>query len=116
MPVRPASAPANPVKGRVILLTDGACTSACLDAMDLFLAMPGTVQAGTKTSADTIFMDISHVDLPSGIFTILYGHKAWVKRPRGSNVPYVPAPRWTYRGDLQDDAGWKSWLLARLGG
>lgn len=111
---RPAKTPVNPMKGRVILLTDGVCSSACLDAMDLFLAMPDTVQAGTKTGADTIFMDISQVDLPSGVFSVLYGHKAWVKRPRGWNVPYVPAPRWTYRGDIHDDAAWKSWLEKRL--
>ena len=111
---RPAKVPANPVKGKVILLTDGVCTSACLDAMDLFLAMPGTVQAGARTGADTIFMDISRIDLPSGLFSISYGHKAWIKRPRGSNQPYVPAPQWTYRGDIASDAAWQAWLRGRL--
>ena len=56
----------NPVKGRVVLLTDYWCNSACLDLMDLFLRLPGTVQAGTETNADTIFMEETNVDLPSG--------------------------------------------------
>ena len=107
-------APTNPMAAKIILLTDGHCNSACLDAMDLFLSLPGTVHAGTTTAADTIFMDISRVDLPSGLFALGYGHKAWTERPRGSNVPYRPAAQWTYAGDVRDDAAWKAWLDSRL--
>lgn len=108
--------PSNPVAGKIILLTDGHCNSACLDAMDLFTALPGTIHAGTMTAADTIFMDISRVDLPSGLFSLGYGHKAWTERPRGSNVPYRPAAAWTYTGDLRDNAAWKAWLETKLAG
>jgi hypothetical protein len=114
-PVRPAKTPGNPLRARVVLLTDHACVSACLDLMDEFLPMPNVVQAGTTTWADTIFMELTTVDaLPSGMSGLAFGHKAWVKRPRGSNVPYTPTPRLTWRGDPADDAGLKTWLETRL--
>ena len=111
---RTTPAPANPFRHSVVLLTDGMCFSACLDAMDLFTALPGTVHAGTRTSADTIFMDLSSAPLPSGLFAISYGHKAWIDRPRGSNVAFTPAATWTYHGDIGDDAAWRRWLTAKL--
>lgn len=113
-PVRPPSPP-SPMKGRVILLTDQACTSACLDLMDIFTSLPGTVQAGTVTSADTIFMELTRIDaLPSGFSSLGFGHKAWVARPRSSNQPYRPATAWTWTGDPMDEAGLRAWLAGRL--
>jgi hypothetical protein len=108
-------APPSPMRGRVILLTDQACNSACLDLMDLFTRLPGTVQAGAVTSADTIFMELTRVDpLPSGFSSFGFGHKAWVARPRGSNQPYRPAADWTWRGDPMEEAGLRTWLAERL--
>lgn len=113
---RPPSGP-NPVHGRVVLLTDYACNSACLDLMDEFMAMPNVVQAGTVTSADTIFMELTIVpELPSGLGGFAFGHKAWIKRPRGSNVPYTPAPHLTWTGAPKDDAGLRLWLEKALAG
>jgi hypothetical protein len=101
----------NPVHGRVVILTDYACASACLDFMDQAMAMPGVVQAGTSTSADTIFMEVTKVpELPSGLSWFRFPHKAWITRPRGSNVPYVPSERFTWKGDLDDEAGLRQWL------
>ncbi|HEX5182002.1 MAG TPA: S41 family peptidase [Allosphingosinicella sp.] len=113
---KPASGP-NPMHGRVVLLTDTACNSACLDLMDEFTAMPDTVQAGTVTSADTIFMELTQVPLlPSGLAGFGFGHKAWIERPRGSNIPYTPAPRLTWTGKPGDEAGLRRWLAtAALG-
>jgi hypothetical protein len=107
---------ANPVRARVVLLTDYACNSACLDLMDEFTAMPNIVQAGTVTSADTIFMELTSVpELPSGLGRFAFGHKAWVRRPRGSNIPYTPAPRLTWAGSTGDEAGIRAWLEKALG-
>jgi hypothetical protein len=112
---RPAAAPPNPMKGRVVLLTDFACNSACLDLLDEFTALPRVVQAGTVTSADTIFMDlVSTPSLPSGLSALAYGRKAWIARPRGSNVPYAPSPKLTWKGSPSDDAGIRAWLAAAL--
>lgn len=104
----------NPMRGRVVFLTDPICTSACLDMADLFLAMPNVIHAGTETNADTIFMDITRVPLPSGRFSIGFGHKAWIARPRASNQTYRPKAEWTYHGDLSNDVGWRDWLNKRL--
>lgn len=110
-PVR-GTPPANPMKAQVFLVTDHACFSACLDLMDLFLALPNDYHAGTETGADTIFMEAETHQLPSGQEYLNYGHKAWTKRPRGSNVPYTPAPALTYSGDLADEAAFERWLAA----
>lgn len=111
---RPVAGP-NPMRSRVVLLTDYACNSACLDLMDEFTAMPNVVQAGTVTDADTIFMELTRVpQLPSGKGAFAFGHKAWIKRPRKSNVPYRPAPRLTWTGELSDEAGIKAWLATAL--
>jgi hypothetical protein len=104
--------PANPMKAQVFLVTDHACFSACLDLMDLFLAIPNVYHAGTQTGADTIFMELERHKLPSAMAYLAYGHHALIKRPRGSNVPYTPAPALTYRGDLADEAAFERWLAA----
>ncbi|MDZ5648275.1 hypothetical protein [Nitrospirillum sp. BR 11828] len=111
-PLRP---PPNPLRGQVIVLTDGACVSACLDLVDLFLALPNVRQAGTETDADTIFMELTQAPLPSGHAGISFGHKAWVERPRGSNVSYHPTPALTWTGDPADDAGERAWLAKAVG-
>lgn len=107
---RPQAPGENPMRGRVIVLTDYSCVSACLDFMDLVLAMPNVEQAGLETNADTIFMEADRLTLPSGMFLLDVSHKAWPERPRGSNVPYVPRPALRYRGDPTDDAAMKEWL------
>jgi hypothetical protein len=99
----------------VVVLTDRACVSACLDLMDELMAMPGAVQAGASTSADTIFMELTNVpELPSGLARLNFPHKAWIKRPRGSNVPYVPAARFTWTGEPGDETGMRRWLARVL--
>ena len=114
-PARKNAAGTNFVQGRVILLTDEACVSACLDLMDEFTAMPGVVQAGRATSADTIFMEFTPVPvLPSGLSSFGFGQKAWIERPRGSNQPYTPSPELLWSGPAWDDEGLKSWLKGAI--
>ncbi len=111
---RPAPG-ANPMRAHVILLTDFACNSACLDLMDEATTLPNVARAGTTTSADTIFMELTQVPaLPSGVASFAFGHKAWIRRPRGSNVPYTPPTPWTWRGDPSDDVGERRWLAATM--
>lgn len=114
-PTHPAHRPINPMRGQMILLTDGTCTSACLDLMDLFQAMPNVRQAGAETGADTIFMEMTRTPLPSGYAGLHFGHKAWVDRPRGSNISYKPAPALTWTGSPADDAGERKWLAGAVG-
>jgi hypothetical protein len=107
----------NPMRARVVALTDSACTSACLDLMDTLTAMPNVVQAGTPTSADTIFMEMAVVPaLPSGLTAFGYGQKALPYRPRASNAAYIPSIAFTWRGAKNDEAGLRAWLERALAG
>jgi len=99
------SAPVHPI----YVLTDGACGSACLDAVDLWKAL-GAVQVGQETSADTLYMDIRRDPLPSGLGQAVVPMKVYRGRPRGSNVPQVPTHR--YSGDLSDTVAVERWIAA----
>jgi hypothetical protein len=110
-PARPHTRDPDPVHGRIVILTDDSCVSACLDFLDEVLPLPRVIQAGGPTSADTIFMEVTSVPkLPSGIAQFAFPHKAWIRRPRGSNVPYAPSHDFTWSGDPEDEAGLRQWL------
>jgi hypothetical protein len=98
--------------GRIAILTDTACFSACLDFMDALLLVPGTTHLGRTTGADTRYMDVGTyrvaaqtlVDVP---------RKVWLGRPRGNNEPYVPSR--AFAGDIDDDAAVRAWVLETMG-
>lgn len=104
----PASRPQhNPVAGKVYVLTDFGCSSACLDAVDTLTSL-GAVQVGQETSADTLYNEIRYVPLPSGRATAYVPMKVYRGRNRGNNQPAVPAFVWT--GDLMDTLGIERWI------
>jgi len=107
-PVTPA--PENPLKGKVIVLTDSWCTSACLDMMDLFSKLPNVTQAGGATSVNSIFIGREDILLPSGQGRVSFGGKAWLDRPRNSTTAYTPAAAMTYTGAPGDEAAYKAWV------
>lgn len=102
----PAAA-ANPMTGRVYVLTDPGCASACLDAVDLWKAM-GAVQIGRETSADTLYMELREAELPSGLARAWIPMKVYRGRARGNNEPQVPAH--VFGGDLKDEAAIQAWV------
>jgi hypothetical protein len=104
-----APTPPNPVTGRVYFLTDNACGSACLDFADLMHQLPGVVQVGLPTSADTVYMDIASAPLPSGLATLGWGMKVYRDRARGNNVWYDPKYRWP-GGPMNDDEAVVRWI------
>ncbi|WP_415288557.1 S41 family peptidase [Brevundimonas sp. S1H14] len=93
--------------GRVYVLTDSSCGSACLDAVDLWKTA-GAVQVGRETSADTVYMEIRNPTLPSGLAQIAVPMKVYRGRARGNNEPQ--RPQYVIEGDMSDDAG----LLASI--
>jgi hypothetical protein len=107
-PGKPAGAPPNPVAGRVFLLTDGSCGSACLDFADLVIALPGTTHVGRSTGADTVYMEAAYVPLPSGVAELGFATKVYRNRPRGNNESYVPRHR--FAGDMTDTAALERWI------
>ena len=93
--------------GRVYVLTDSSCGSACLDAVDLWKTL-GAVQIGRETSADTVYMEIREPILPSGLAQIAVPMKVYRGRARGNNEPQ--RPQYVIEGDMSDDAA----LLAAI--
>ena len=108
-PVVPAAAAASspPLATPVYVLTDGACASACLDALDLWLAL-GAIHVGRTTSADTLYMDTRQFRLPSGLGSVSVPMKVYRGRPRGDNIPVVPVHRFT--GDVADTPALERWI------
>jgi oligopeptide transport system substrate-binding protein len=92
----------------VYVLTDAACGSACLDAVDLWKAL-GAIQVGQETAADTFYMDIRRVSLPSGMSSLWFPMKVFRDRPRGWNVPQTPA--FSFEGDMTDTDAIDRWLM-----
>lgn len=95
------------MSGRVYVLTDSSCGSACLDAVDLWKTA-GAVQVGRETSADTVYMDIRNPVLPSGLAQIAVPMKVYRGRARGNNEPQRPDR--LFEGDMADDAALRAWI------
>ena len=93
--------------GRVYVLTDSSCGSACLDAVDLWKTA-GALQVGRETSADTVYMELREAALPSGLARIAVPMKVYRGRARGNNEPQ--RPQYVIEGDMTDDAA----LLASI--
>lgn len=74
----------------VYVITDGGCTSACLDAVDIFTRFEGVKLVGAPTSADTEYLEIRREMLPSGRGSVILPTKIWVNRPRQSGQVYHP--------------------------
>ncbi len=84
---------------RVILVTDRACFSSCLQAVRLFREL-GAMHVGQETRANTRYSNAITTDLPSGLsnFTSLQAYWTYVPMKLG---PYTPAL--ALKVDLADD-------------
>jgi hypothetical protein len=111
IPPKDASAaePVHHIAGPVYVLTDFACMSACLDAVDLWTRL-GAIPVGRETSADTLYMEVREIDLPAGIGGFSMPMKVYSGRARGSNEPVVPRHR--FNGDIADTAALERWIAA----
>ncbi|MDI3358267.1 S41 family peptidase [Pseudomonas sp. UYIF39] len=98
-------------KGKLALVTDSFCASACLDFADVVLAVPGVVHFGLSTSADTLYIDIGSQTLPSGAQFWL-PLKVWRGRTRENNQSYNP--QFVFDGDINDTAAVQKWVLDNL--
>lgn len=105
-----------PFNGKLVLVTDAWCASACLDFADAVRSIPGAVHAGHATSGDTPYIDVLEKPLPSGM-QMWVPMKVWRNRPRGSNEPLVPAH--SFDGDIEDTPALQKWVeqdvLPRVG-
>lgn len=97
-----------PFKGRIGLVTDSHCASACLDFADAVLRIPGALHFGEPTSADTNYLDVTQLRLPSGLIMWL-PLKVYRGRIRRSNEALVP--HFVYSGDMGDTDRLQRWVL-----
>jgi hypothetical protein len=100
--------PPDPVRGRVFLLTDSGCGSACLSFTDLMLHLPNVAQIGRPTGADAVYIEVNELPLPSGLTNLVYGMKVMRHPVRGNNQWYEPKYGWP--GGEMTDAAIASWV------
>lgn len=98
--------PATTFAVPVYVITPGRCASACLDAVDAFTRFPNTTLIGAPTSADSIYMEVRGMDLPSKLGRMVIPLKMWRGRPRPGGDVYQPrirvdAPSWTQASLLE---------------
>ena len=108
-PLAAASAPLPLSQARAVLLTDSGCVSSCLDFADAVLRLPNVRHVGETTGADTLFMEVRKVPLPSGLGQLILAQKVYRGRQRGSNQPWTPSL--TYDGAIGDTASVQAWVL-----
>jgi len=96
--------------GRIAVVTDAACFSACLDFMDLLVLVPATTHLGLTTGADTRYMDVGDDYRVAAQTLAAVPRKVWLGRPRGNNEPHVPSRVFT--GNIADDAAVQAWVLS----
>jgi hypothetical protein len=108
-PPKPKAAGAKPpslMHGKVVLLTDSACFSSCLQAASYFRAL-GAVHVGHTTSANTHYSEARGILLPSGLttFVTLWAVMPYAPRRIG---PFIPS--YIYEGDISDTATLEQWV------
>ncbi|WP_265587282.1 S41 family peptidase [Sphingomicrobium arenosum] len=93
----------SPVQGKVYILADAGCGSACLDFLDSALQMPNVTLIGQPTHADAIYNDVLTAPLPSGYGQVVFPKKVFRNRVRDHNQWYSPEIAWP-GGPMTDEA------------
>ena len=96
--------------GTVVVLTDGTCGSACLDAVSLLADLPDVVHVGSETAADTQYMESRPAPLPSGLATLVIPIKVYRGRVRPDGGYYTPTIR--FEGLHWTDDVIRNWVLS----
>lgn len=104
----PQGAPLNPVKARVLVLTDYNCSSACLVFVDELKRFPGVEQIGVETGIDSRTGTGFGAPLPSGNGVIEVPVVTRDGRERGDNIPHRPDRVFT--GNIADTAAVQVWI------
>jgi hypothetical protein len=80
--------------------------SACLDAVDLWVRL-GATPVGRETGADTVYMEVREVVVPSGLGGMSLPMKFYIGRERGHNQSVMPVHR--FDGDMSDTSAVEAW-------
>lgn len=99
------------VTSRVIVIIDEGNASSALTFLDQLKMMNYPILlVGEKTSADTIYMEVSRKELPSKNGALVYPIKMYVNRARKNNEPYFPDIK-IDKKTLNNDALLKNYIL-----
>ena len=108
----PGPAPANPVRGRVFVLIDNGCGSACISFVDEMQRFPGVLFIGRETYVDSYAGSAASHPLPSGEATITVPAMLREWRQRGNNFAWKPDVR--FDGDIGDTRAIRAWIRDSL--
>lgn len=92
--------------GRMIVLTDNACFSSCLLAVQEFRRL-GALHVGEATDAATRYMEVREIALPSGLSFASTLQKVAFAAPRQIG-PFAPAR--AFDGDIADTTALEAWV------
>ena len=93
------------LQGKLIVLTDNACFSACLAVTDDFRTL-GALHVGETTDAATWYVDVREIYLPSG-----YSMFSTLQAVSGDSKSVGPfEPVFEYNADIADTAALERWI------
>ncbi len=100
--------------GKIIVITDKRCVSACLDFLDRLKQISQLHHWGEPTSADTQYTEITYMwhDYHKEAYSFMVPVKRWTHRPRKDNEPYIPDA--LFEGNIYDDKALEQWVFNRL--
>ncbi|MBC7792801.1 MAG: hypothetical protein H7Z43_03765 [Clostridia bacterium] len=98
----------NPVRAKVVLLTDTWCVSACLMFVDLVFDMGETLHVGLPTNADTMYTGVRKQTLETDNATLTMPTEVFRRRKRAANQTYVPKHIW--HGEVSDTYAIEHWV------
>ncbi len=106
-PARVGAQPPSEMHGRLLLLTDNLCFSACISLADDFRQL-GAFHIGQTTDAATRYVDVREQYLPSGysLFSTLQSVDPTSPAQVGNFKPSV-----AYNGDIDDTPTLEKWVV-----
>lgn len=102
---QPKKLPPSLLAGKLVIVTDRACFSSCLLAVDAFRRI-GATQVGEATDMSTRYMEVRTTVLPSGLRNFSTLQKVAVGA--GDFGPY--APDRPFKGKMSDTAALRNWI------
>jgi hypothetical protein len=98
--------------GQIFVLTDTACFSSCLIAVDNLRAL-GATQIGLPTAFDTHYSEVREVTLPSGLIMFSTLQAIMTGSP-AQNGPFAPDPTFVFDGDIANTEALERWVTEQI--
>lgn len=99
----------NPIQAQIFVITDYKVFSAALTLLDYLKEIPNVVQIGLPTNADTTYLGVGSVQLPSGIVELSHPMSVERGRRRENNQAYNPDYRFV---DIYNDEALEDFIVS----